>query len=83
MSRKLTKDDLLKEFFKANDTVTVNARELQAMMTRCLQNELRIEELRKKVTDLKADMSIKDVTIQRLKLEKMQLEGSYELVLSA
>ena len=83
MSRKLTKEDLLKEFFKANDTVTVNARELQAMMTRCLQNELRIEELRKKVTDLKADMSIKDVTIQRLKLEKMQLEGSYELVLSA
>ena len=83
MSRKLTKEDLLKEFFKANDTVTVNARELQSMMTRCLQNELRIEELRKKVTDLKADMSLKDVTIQRLKIEKMQLEGSYELVLSA
>jgi len=83
MSRKLTKEDLLKEFFKANDTVTVNARELQSMMTRCLQNELRIEELRKKVIDLKADMSLKDVTIQRLKIEKMQLEGSYELVLSA
>ncbi len=83
MSKKLTKDELLKEYFKADDTVTVNARALQQILQECLQKDLTIDALRKKIVDLKADLSIKDVTIQRLKLESMQNAGSFTLDLSA
>ncbi len=83
MSKKLTKEEFLKDFFREDETVTVKARELQALMTSCIQKDLKIKELERKIADIEVNLSLKNLRCQRLELENMQLQGTYSLDLSA
>ena len=80
---KLTKDDLITNFFKKHETLTIQANDLRNLFIALEAKDREIKLLKKRMAQLIDELETKDSKIARLQFELMQKEPVYTLDLSA